>query len=93
MSFERKRHLKPLDGEIGDKINIPQEDLINWTQALKDGGFTNEEIDMILNQPFTDYHDMRFRERLDARFLPLTEEQRKILNTIDEELKKRTKTS
>ena len=34
--------------EIGDKAQIPNNDMPGWIQTLREGGFTDEEIDRML---------------------------------------------
>ena len=40
--------------DIG-RVRIPNEDMPNWIQTLREGGFTDEEIDIILSNLNVEY--------------------------------------
>ena len=76
------------------KARIPDDDLTNWIETLKNGGFNQEEIDKIVGGLSKKYVKMRREERINEEMRKeeekLFKETGKLLNSEDAEwLKKK----
>ena len=75
------------------KVRIPNEDMPGWIQSLREGGFTDQEIDMILSNLNVDYRKAKnpnfVEEELGKLMKYFREKYKKILNPKEiEHLKK-----
>lgn len=61
---------------------IPDEDLPGWIGTLKDGGFTQEEIDMIISGLNKKYLEERKPEMVERELVKIMKEFRKEKGTI-----------
>ena len=48
-----------------EKITIPDDDMPGWMQTLREGGFSDAEIDSILSHLNSTYGGMKRREFID----------------------------
>jgi hypothetical protein len=72
MEKEPKIKLKRNEDIVGAKI--PDDDLSNWIETLKDGGFTQEEIDIIVSGLNKAYAKRRRSELIDEEMRKTEEE-------------------
>jgi hypothetical protein len=59
-----------------DKISIPDEDVSNWMQTLREGGFTDKEIDSIIGPLNPTYAGLKREEYINRELLRMQEEVR-----------------
>ena len=75
-SMEKEPKFKLGRNEKIVKARIPDEDLPGWIGTLKDGGFTQEEIDMIISGLNKKYFEERKPEIIERELVKIMKEYR-----------------
>ncbi|MDP2934642.1 MAG: hypothetical protein Q8N59_02685 [bacterium] len=79
--MEREK-FRPKKGIEIVKARIPDEDLPGWIGTLKDGGFTQEEIDLVISGLNTTYLKERKPEMVERELVKLMREFREEKGTL-----------
>lgn len=76
------------DREQVTKFRVPDDDMMNWIEVLKENGFSEEELSemmIYLNKTFRDQKDKKFIDKEFDRII--SEEERRSGRIISENLK------